>query len=155
MSPNISWEGRSTTYLLLPWQYIRAKFRNVTKDRAKNRGTAKRMQLSSIFSNIFLNLALLYPLMDTSFELQFFPSYISFFFLFSTLLLVHSFICRDLAWHDLAFYNADLYEGLRRMLQDVQEEKKSEEDFTNTYCCYFEVYNIQWNSILYSYYIWF
>jgi hypothetical protein len=45
---------------------------------------------------------------------------------------------RDLAWHDLAFYNADLYEGLRRMLQDVQEEKKSEEDFTNTYCCYFE-----------------
>ena len=69
-----------------------------------------------------------------------FNSYI-FPFFFSTLLLVHSFICRDLAWHDLAFYNADLYEGLRRMLQDVQEEKKSEEDFTNTYCCYFEVYN--------------
>ena len=46
---------------------------------------------------------------------------------------------RDLAWHDLAFYNADLYEGLRRMLQDVQEIKKSKEEFMSTYCCYFEV----------------
>ena len=25
------------------------------------------------------------------------------------------------------------------MLQDIQEDKKSEEDFMNTYCCYFEV----------------
>ena len=46
---------------------------------------------------------------------------------------------RDLAWHDLAFYNADLYEGLRRMLLDAQEGKKSKEEFMSTYCCYFEV----------------
>jgi E3 ubiquitin-protein ligase EDD1 len=45
---------------------------------------------------------------------------------------------RDLAWHDLAFYNADLFEGLRSMLLDAQEGKKSEEEFTATYCCYFE-----------------
>ena len=47
--------------------------------------------------------------------------------------------CRELSWHDVAFYNADLYEGLRRMIRDVESEKNSVEDFKATYCCYFEV----------------
>ena len=47
--------------------------------------------------------------------------------------------CRELAWHDLAFYNADLYEGLRRMMLDAEEGKKSKEEFLSAYCCYFEV----------------
>ena len=51
-------------------------------------------------------------------------------------------VCRDLAWHDLAFYNADLYEGLRRMLLDAQENEKTEDEFMSTYCCYFEVNNM-------------
>ena len=46
---------------------------------------------------------------------------------------------RELSWHDVAFYNADLYEGLRRMIRDVESEKNSVEDFKATYCCYFEV----------------
>ena len=46
---------------------------------------------------------------------------------------------RELAWHDLAFYNADLYEGLRRMMLDAEEGKKSKEEFLSAYCCYFEV----------------
>jgi hypothetical protein len=46
---------------------------------------------------------------------------------------------RELAWHDLAFYNADLYEGLRRMMLDAEEGKKDQEEFVATYCCYFEV----------------
>jgi len=45
---------------------------------------------------------------------------------------------RELAWHDLAFYNADLYEGLRRMMLDAEEGKKSKEEFLSAYCCYFE-----------------
>ena len=49
------------------------------------------------------------------------------------------YVCRELAWHDVAFFNSDLYEGLRRMLLDVDEGKKSREDFLSTYCCYFEV----------------
>ena len=39
----------------------------------------------------------------------------------------------------MAFYNADLYEGLRRMIRDVESEKSSVEDFKATYCCFFEV----------------
>ena len=50
----------------------------------------------------------------------------------------HFLLFRDLAWHDLAFYNADLYEGLRRMMVDAQSGK-SKEEFQATYCCYFEV----------------
>ena len=46
---------------------------------------------------------------------------------------------RDLAWHDLAFYNVDLYEGMRRMMLDAQEGSKSREEFLSAYCCYFEV----------------
>ena len=49
------------------------------------------------------------------------------------------YLCRELAWHDLAFYNADLYEGLRRMMLDAEEGKKDQEEFVSTYCCYFEV----------------
>ena len=52
---------------------------------------------------------------------------------------------RELAWHDLAFYNADLYEGLRSMLLDAQEGKKSKEEFIATYCCYFEVHSYMYS----------
>jgi E3 ubiquitin-protein ligase EDD1 len=45
---------------------------------------------------------------------------------------------RELAWHDLAFFNSNLYEGFRRMLLDAQEKSLSPEDFKSTYCCYFE-----------------
>lgn len=45
---------------------------------------------------------------------------------------------RDFAWHDLAFYNADLYDGLRRMMIDAKSGKTKEE-FHAIYCCYFEV----------------
>lgn len=45
---------------------------------------------------------------------------------------------RELGWHDLAFFNADLYEGLRRMMMDAKSDKTIEE-FQATYCCYFEV----------------
>lgn len=48
-------------------------------------------------------------------------------------------LCRDVAWHDLAFYNADLYEGLRQMMLDAKKGEKSREEFMATYCCYFEV----------------
>lgn len=48
-------------------------------------------------------------------------------------------VARDLAWHDLAFYNVDLYEGMRRMMLDAQEGNKGKDEFLSTYCCYFEV----------------
>ena len=54
-------------------------------------------------------------------------------------ILIYMYINRELAWHDLAFYNADLYEGLRRMMLDAEEGKKDQEEFVATYCCYFEV----------------
>ena len=61
----------------------------------------------------------------------------------STLLYSHCVISipttRELSWHDVAFYNADLYEGLRRMIRDVESDKNSAEDFHATYCCFFEV----------------
>ena len=46
---------------------------------------------------------------------------------------------RSLAWHDLAFYNADLYEGLRQMMLDAEQGKKDKDEFIATYCSYFEV----------------
>lgn len=46
---------------------------------------------------------------------------------------------REIAWHDLAFHNADLYEGMRRMIVDTEQDKKDSEEFMATYCCYFEV----------------
>ena len=46
---------------------------------------------------------------------------------------------RPLAWHDLAFYNADLYEGLRQMMLDAEQGKKDDDEFMATYCSYFEV----------------
>ena len=46
---------------------------------------------------------------------------------------------RELTWHDLAFFNSDLYEGLRRMLLDAEEGIMSKEEFMAAYCCYFEV----------------
>lgn len=45
---------------------------------------------------------------------------------------------RPLAWHDLAFYNADLYEGLRQMMLDAEQGKKDDDEFMATYCSYFE-----------------
>ena len=48
-------------------------------------------------------------------------------------------MCRPLAWHDLAFYNADLYEGLRQMMLDAEQGKKDNDEFMATYCSYFEV----------------
>ena len=47
--------------------------------------------------------------------------------------------CRELTWHDLAFFNSDLYEGLRMMLLDAEKGIMSKEDFMAAYCCYFEV----------------
>ena len=58
---------------------------------------------------------------------------------FCTKLCTMLFVVRELSWHDVAFYNADLYEGLRRMIRDVESDKNSAEDFQATYCCYFEV----------------
>ena len=55
------------------------------------------------------------------------------------LYLFFTLVIRELSWHDVAFYNADLYEGLRRMIRDVESEKNSAEDFQATYCCFFEV----------------
>ena len=49
------------------------------------------------------------------------------------------FVCREIAWHDLAFYNVDLFEGLRRLLIDAEEKKMSKEEFQSTYCLCFEV----------------
>ncbi len=53
--------------------------------------------------------------------------------------LIALFFHRDVAWHDLAFYNADLYEGMRRMMVDMEVDKKDSEEFIATYGCYFEV----------------
>ena len=39
-----------------------------------------------------------------------------------------------LAWHDLAFYNSDLYEGLRQMMLDAEQGKKDNDEFMATYC---------------------
>lgn len=47
-------------------------------------------------------------------------------------------IGREIAWHDLAFYNVDLFEGLRRLLIDAEEKKMSKEEFQSTYCLCFE-----------------
>lgn len=63
-------------------------------------------------------------------------------------LFTSSVLYRELAWHDLAFYNADLYEGLRRMMLDAEEGKKDQDEFVATYCCYFEVCTININSAL-------
>ena len=49
-------------------------------------------------------------------------------------------LSRPLAWHDLAFYNADLYEGLRQMMLDAEQGKKDDDEFMATYCSYFEVH---------------
>ena len=46
---------------------------------------------------------------------------------------------RPLAWHDLAFYNADLYKDLRQMMLDAAQGKKDDDEFIATYCSYFEV----------------
>ena len=44
---------------------------------------------------------------------------------------------RRLCWADLAFYNSDLYEGLRAMLNDAKW--MTEEEFVEVYPCTFEV----------------
>ena len=46
---------------------------------------------------------------------------------------------RPLAWHDLAFYNADLYEDLRQMMPDAEQGKKDDDEFMAMYCSYFKV----------------
>ena len=61
-------------------------------------------------------------------------------YMYSYVIIMLLFVCiiRELGWHDLAFFNADLYGGLRRMMMDAKSGKTKEE-FQATYCCYFEV----------------
>lgn len=47
--------------------------------------------------------------------------------------------CSDIVWQDLAFFNADLFDGLSRMIIDSVDPTLSEEAFQSTYCCHFEV----------------
>ena len=49
---------------------------------------------------------------------------------------------RDVTWEDLAFFNADLFEGLSRMVLDSHHPMMTSERFQATYCCHFEV-NVQ------------
>ncbi|KAJ7390888.1 hypothetical protein OS493_020908 [Desmophyllum pertusum] len=45
---------------------------------------------------------------------------------------------RDVSWEDLAFFNADLFEGLSRMILDGTHPLMTSERFQSTYCCHFE-----------------
>ena len=51
---------------------------------------------------------------------------------------------RELAWHDLAFFNAELYEGFRRMMLDAELGRMTKDEFQQVYCCYFEVRETTW-----------
>ena len=51
-------------------------------------------------------------------------------------------VFRDVSWEDLAFFNADLFEGLSRMVLDSHHPMMTSERFQATYCCHFEV-NVQ------------
>ena len=55
------------------------------------------------------------------------------------LLLLFSLLFRDVTWEDLAFFNADLFEGLSRMILDTTHPLMTSERFQATYCCHFEV----------------
>lgn len=46
---------------------------------------------------------------------------------------------REVTWEDLAFFNADLFEGLSRMILDGAHPMMTSERFQATYCCHFEV----------------
>ena len=46
---------------------------------------------------------------------------------------------RQISWHDVGFYNADLYEGLRGMLVHCQEEDLTPETFQSIYMLNFDV----------------
>ena len=48
-------------------------------------------------------------------------------------------ILREVSWEDLAFFNADLFEGLSRMIIDGTHPLMTPECFQATYCCHFEV----------------
>ncbi|XP_015768582.1 PREDICTED: E3 ubiquitin-protein ligase UBR5-like [Acropora digitifera] len=45
---------------------------------------------------------------------------------------------REVTWEDLAFFNADLFEGLSRMILDGAHPMMTSERFQATYCCHFE-----------------
>ncbi|KAI6660809.1 hypothetical protein LOD99_10206 [Oopsacas minuta] len=45
---------------------------------------------------------------------------------------------RQISWHDVGFYNADLYEGLRRMIVHCQEEEMTHEVFQSIYMLNFD-----------------
>ncbi|XP_022781948.1 uncharacterized protein LOC111322968 [Stylophora pistillata] len=45
---------------------------------------------------------------------------------------------RDVTWEDLAFFNADLFEGLSSMILDTTHPLMTSERFQATYCCHFE-----------------
>ena len=55
------------------------------------------------------------------------------------LLLLFWLLFRDVSWEDLAFFNADLFEGLSRMILDGTHPLMTSERFQSTYCCHFEV----------------
>ena len=55
------------------------------------------------------------------------------------MLLLFSLLFRDVTWEDLAFFNADLFEGLSRMILDTTHPLMTSERFQATYCCHFEV----------------
>lgn len=48
-------------------------------------------------------------------------------------------LLREVTWEDLAFFNADLFEGLSRMILDGAHPMMTSERFQATYCCHFEV----------------
>ena len=53
--------------------------------------------------------------------------------------LSSNFSFREVTWEDLAFFNADLFEGLSRMILDGTHPLMTPERFQATYCCHFEV----------------
>lgn len=59
--------------------------------------------------------------------------------MFFILLLFFALLFRDVTWEDLAFFNADLFEGLSRMILDTTHPLMTSERFQATYCCHFEV----------------
>ena len=52
---------------------------------------------------------------------------------------IFNFSLREVTWEDLAFFNADLFEGLSRMILDGTHPLMTPERFQATYCCHFEV----------------
>lgn len=48
-------------------------------------------------------------------------------------------LSRQISWHDVGFYNAELYEGLRRMLAHNEEVSMTDEEFKDIYGLTFQI----------------